>query len=404
MALTERRIRDMKPGPKTVFVWDNRVSGKGRLGVRITPAGAKAFVLDYFDAGGTRRRMTLGRPGEMPLASARETASRELAAVRDGKPDMAERQQQRRAAPTVARLVEDFLTVEGPARIARGRMTENTLHQYRHGAGKYLLPALGEMRVEDVKRADIERMAASLPGTTRNRALALASRLFTLAEIWEWRTPGSNPVRKVERAREEARDRVLSGSEMAALAAALADMESRKRMQVAAIRFLAVTGLRVGEALAIAWDHVDAETGRLLIPESKTGRKWHDLPTPAVEILAALPRLGPWAFTTTGRVPLRYRAVQVAFRDACHAAGIGDARLHDLRRGVISAAAASGANVAVLQRLLGHKTVAMAMRYATELRDPVQATREHVATQMAAAMTGKPGEVIPLHRQNTGTK
>ena len=176
---------------------------------------------------------------------------------------------------------------------------------------------------------------------------------------------------------------------MARLAGALADMEASKPAAVAAIRFLAVTGLRVGEALAIQWPHVDMETGRLLIPESKTGRKWHDLPTPAVEILAALPQINPWIFTTAGRAPLTYKTVQAAFRDACQHAGITDARLHDLRRGVMSAAAASGANVAVLQRLLGHRTPQMALRYARELQDPVQATRERVAAQMAATMQGK---------------
>ena len=72
MGLTEKAVRDLKPGPKTTFLWDERIAGKGRLGVRVTSAGAKAFVLDYFDAGGTRRRMTLGRPGEMSLAQARD--------------------------------------------------------------------------------------------------------------------------------------------------------------------------------------------------------------------------------------------------------------------------------------------------------------------------------------------
>ena len=396
MGLTEKAVRDLKPESRTTFLWDDRITGKGRLGARVTAAGAKAFVLDYFDAGGTRRRLTLGRPGEMSLAQARDRASSELAAIRAGQPDMAERRRKAVAAPTVAALVDQFLAVEGPARIERRRMTERTLAGYRHQCGKYLLPALGNLRVADVRRGHIERMVAPLPSTTRNRVLALASRLMTLAEVWELRPQHTNPVRKIERAREIVRDRVLTGDEMARLAGALADTEADKPVAVAAIRFLAVTGLRVGEALAIQWAHVDMATGRLLIPESKTGRKWHDLPTPAVQILAALPQIGPWAFTSIGRAPIGYKTVHKVFRAACARAGIQDARIHDLRRGVISAAAASGANVAVLQRLLGHRTPQMALRYARELQDPVQAVRERVASQMAAAMSGESGEVVPI--------
>ena len=121
------------------------------------------------------------------------------------------------------------------------------------------------------------------------------------------------------------------------------------------------------------------------------------MPTPALQVLSALPCLGPWAFTTAGRAAITYKTVRGVFREACKRAGIEDARIHDLRRGVVSAAAASGANVAVLQRLLGHRTPQMALRYARELQDPVQAARERVALRMAATMMlGESGEVVPI--------
>ena len=121
----------------------------------------------------------------------------------------------------MADLIHQFQTVEAPARISHGRMTERTLREYRKQARAYLLPAIGKRRIADVKRADVERMVAHLPGATRNRVLALTSRLFTLAERWQWRAQNDNPARGIERSREEARDRVLAPSELAALAAAL---------------------------------------------------------------------------------------------------------------------------------------------------------------------------------------
>ena len=50
--LTERRIRDAKPDSKTRFLWDAQVRN---LGVRITPKGAKSYVVFYRSAGQKHR-------------------------------------------------------------------------------------------------------------------------------------------------------------------------------------------------------------------------------------------------------------------------------------------------------------------------------------------------------------
>ena len=64
---------------------------------------------------------------------------------------------------------------------------------------------------------------------------------------------------------------------------ALTEAEAPSPAAVAAIRFAALTGLRIGEVLAMRWEHVAFETGRLTMPETKTGRRTHDLPTPVLE-------------------------------------------------------------------------------------------------------------------------
>ena len=385
MALTERVIRDLKPGPKTRIEWDRDVKG---LGVRITPAGAKAFILNYRVAG-KERRATLARCGETSLRETRERAGRELAAIRQGGADPLQRRENARAAPTVAEGVERFFTEFAPRRVEIGRMSPRTVQEYRHQAGRYILPAIGKRRVADVTRADLERMVAHLPGTTRNRVLALASRLFTLFERWEWKPQATNPARGIERAREDARDRTLAPSELAALAAALNALSSRFPAPVAAIRFAALTGLRIGEVLAVRWSEVDFETGRLTLPETKTGRRVHDLPTAALEVLAALPRVNDWCFTAVRDAPVTYRYVRTVFAEAAKAAGIADARLHDLRRTVMTSAAAAGIGTHVLRDLLGHKTTAMADRYVRAVGNPVRDAREQVGAAMAAMMRGK---------------
>ena len=394
--LTERRIRDLKPGSKTRIEWDREVRG---LGVRITPAGAKAYVLNYRVAG-RERRATLARCSELSLRDARERAGAELAAIRAGEADPLARRRETREAPTVAELVEHFITIEAPARIERGLLSASTLEVYAYQAGKHLRK-LGKRRVRDVVRGDVEQLVAPMPAVGGNRVLSLVSRLFVLAERLGWRPQNDNPARGIERAREEPRDRVLSPSELAALADVLHDMAAASPAAVAAIRVAAVTGLRIGEVLAMRWEHVDFETGRLTMPATKTGRRTHDLPTAALEILAALPRINDACFTT-GRAAITYKTVRGAFADACQRAGLSDVRLHDLRRTVMTSAAAAGVGPHVLRDLLGHKTTQMADRYVRAVGDPVRDAREQVGAAMAAMMDGQPGEVVPMRGRRDG--
>ena len=215
MALTERGIRDAKPGSKPTFIWDQTIKG---LGVRATPAGVKSYVLSY-RVNGSKRIVTLARCDQLSLTNARKRAGRLLVEVRDGVDPL--RREQETTTPTVADLVQRFMEQEAPARIKLGRLKESTLEWYGFLARAHVLPALGKHEVSKVTRGAVEHTVAELSGPSRNATLALLSRLFTLAERWEWREQNRNPVRGVERARQEARDRVLSASELAALAGAV---------------------------------------------------------------------------------------------------------------------------------------------------------------------------------------
>ena len=392
MGLTERIVRDAKPRPKTTILWDGQVKG---LGLRIAPGGTKSYILNY-RVSGKERRATLARASEISLKAARERAGLELAAIRAGEADPLRRREEAARAETVNDGLDRFFEVYIPERLRIGRISPRTVKDYRGMVDRTLRPAIGKLRIEEVKRADIESAVAKRGRVQRNRTLALASRLFTLFEQWELRPQHSNPVRGIERAREEPRDRVFSPSELAALAGVLTDMEEKHPAAVAAIRFAALTGLRIGEVLAVRWQDVEFETGRLILPTTKTGRRQHDLPTPALELLAALPRVGEGAFTAEGRAPLSYYWCRIVFAMAAKAAGLEDVRLHDLRRTVMTRAAMAGVGTHVLRDLLGHKTTVMADRYVRAVGNPVREAREAVGNEIAAMMAGKSGEVVPL--------
>ncbi len=387
MGLTEKRIRDAKPETKSRIIWDGQVKG---LGVRVTPAGAKAFVLSYRIAG-RKRLATLARCSELSLRDARERAGGELTAIRAGETDPLQRRQDAIRAPTVADGLDRFFDQYAPRRIADGLLTERTVKDYRFQAKRTVRPKLGKLKIADVTRHDVERAVADRAPVQRNRTVAFISRLFSAFEEWEWRAPNSNPSRRIERTREQPRERVLAPSELRALGRALDTLDNP--FVVGAIRFLLMTGWRTGEALALEWDRVNFETSEILLPETKAGRETRLVGAVALETLADLPRMARDNRVFAG---LTYATLRRHFGVACQRAGIPDARLHDIRRTVATAAAAHGVSVFLLRDLLNHKTVEMANRYARRAGTAVQQAQDAVASHTAALLAGRDGEVVEL--------
>ena len=383
MALTERTIRDAKPGPKTRIEWDSTVKG---FGLRVTAAGALAFVLNY-RVDGRERRTTIGRPGEMSLKDARQRAGEVLGEVRAGGDPLRERQE-RREAPTVSEGVARFFDEWVPGRIADGRLKESTVREYRKQAKLTILPALGKLKIESVTRVDVERAVAPRAPVQRGRTLAFAQRLFGLFETWDWRPQHSNPARGIERPREEPRDRTLAPSEIEGLVAALDTIDDPVAAGV--IRFLMMTGWRVGEALGLRWEDVNFETGKVTLPSTKAGRQIRPVAGLALELLASLPRRNSnvFIFGGKGSGPLHYRTVRARLLFACQAIGLVDVRLHDLRRSFATDMAAAGVSVFTLRDALGHKSTAMASRYARRADATLQAAQDAAAERVTAIMGG----------------
>ena len=382
--LTERIVRDAKSLTHPHIIWDVRVKG---FGLKVSPKGKKTYVIDY-RTDGRQRRATIGRPSEISLAAVRRRAAAELDAIRNGGTGPLERRRNRQEAPSVKDGLDRYFAEHVPLRVANGRMTAKTVTNYRSWSWR-VYRCLGRYKVADIERRHIEAMVKGLPNVTRNRVLSFTRSAFNTFERWGLRPQNTNPVAHVERSTETARDRVLTSVELAALATALTKAENKHAAAVAAIRFAAVTGLRIGEILGIEWRHVDLESGRLVIANSKTGRRIHHLAAPARDIVVRLPRINAWCFTSGRDAALTYRHVSVVFRMVAHVADLSDVRVHDLRRTVMTRAAASGVTAHVLKDLLGHATMEAATRYVRQIGAPVREARERVAAEIASAMAGE---------------
>jgi len=215
-----------------------------------------------------------------------------------------------------------------------------------------------------------------------NRVLALVSAICSQAAHWGYRDGQLNPCKGIKRFKERRVDRFLSPDERARLEAVLvASQHVAKghpnyvcRGSILAVRLLSLTGARCSEITGLTWPMVDLERGFLRLPDSKTGAKVVPLSRQAIALLRELHAardIGvPWV--CAGARGGRVQNLQRAWLSIRRRARLDDVRLHDLRHSLASDAAATGASLPVIGKMLGHKSVATTQRYAHLVDDVVR--------------------------------
>jgi Arm DNA-binding domain len=265
--ITKRSVDALGPGSTDRFLWDTELKG---FGLKVTPGGSKVYVLQYRKGGRVRmdgaassrrwhptKRVTIGQHGALTPEQAREKAKVLSAAVTSGG-DPAALIAAEKSAPTVTELAQRFL-----AEHVATKTKPSTAIEYRRMLETVICPAIGNKRARDVSRADVSRLHHAHHETpyAANRALAILSKMFTLAEKWGERPDGSNPCRHVEKYAELKRERMLSTDEFGRLAEAL-KAPGRPPYVVAAVKLLIFTGARLSEVLGLRWEWIDLNAAR----------------------------------------------------------------------------------------------------------------------------------------------
>lgn len=390
LRITEKTIKSLKaPASGNRIHYDEQVGG---FGVRVTAGGAISFILTYWTRG-RQRRHTIGRHPEMNATAAREEAIRLRDEIRRGGDPLRDKEQ-RREAPTIADLYNDYIE-----RHAKIHLRPNTIRSAEGMATKHILPKIGHIKVADLTRRDVEELHNSVKDAPyqANRVRALLSKMMNLARAWEWRD--DNPCEGVPKFREEKRERWLSTQEIERLCDAL---DKYSNQSVAnAIRLMLLTGARKSEALTARWEDFNLELGVWTKPSHHTKQKRTEhvpLSAPAVQLLASMKEKADGdALLFPGYAPGQpLNEIKWAWARLCKQAKIENVRIHDLRHTYASHLVSSGMSLPIVGRLLGHTQPQTTARYAHLADDPLRQATNRFASIVAAARSRKRAEVVPL--------
>ena len=105
--LTKKAVEALNtPERGDLVAWDSLMPG---FGVRLKPSGKKTYSIQYRNAQGRSRRMSLGSHGRITAAQAREDARILLTEATRGS-DPAEEKARGRDVPTINQLCDRYLT------------------------------------------------------------------------------------------------------------------------------------------------------------------------------------------------------------------------------------------------------------------------------------------------------
>lgn len=407
--LTKRHIDGLKPATKPYRHYDVELKG---FGVLVLPSGIKSYIVEYRPDGGGRnvakKRMTLGRVGELTPEQARNLARDRLAEVRSGLDPLSDRQTKRREL-SLGEFIDQWAT-DAPASKRTGKPMKALTRTYMLARlNHHVVPILGRKRVSAVNVDDINDMIRRIAkGATAKDALSTKKRgrikvrggdgaalkvVSDLSIIFNYaierRVVLANPVTHATKPRAGKRHDFLSAAEFGQIGQALTELEAEgcNPAGIAILRLILLTGARPGEIEGLRWAEVDLEHRCLRLTQSKTGYSVRPLAQAAANIIAAFPRgASPFVFPAT-RGDGHFTASKKIWNHARAKAGLpGRVRYH-ARHAMATFALADGVDAVSVAAILGHKGPRTTLATYAHVIDKTAANAiEAIGSKFATAM------------------
>jgi integrase len=316
---------------------------------------------------GRRERVRVASPVNTRLG-AEQYERQVIASLIDGTYKETTHDERPRTIPTLTQWSERFL--QDAATNNKPGTADDKASVMRH----HLLPTMGRLRLDAIGAGAVEeykarKLAEGLKAKTVNNHLAYLSRALSLAvDLGEL---SASPRIRLLKAPKPAIGFLEPDEAIRLLGAA-------KPEQRCFIMLCLRAGLRVSEAVALRWDDVDLDRSQLVVRRSawkdgetspKSGRS-RTIPL-APDLLASLKEQrmatfmrGPWVLCRANGTRLSRSVVRDWAAETCRRAGLSKRiTTHGLRHSFGSHLGSRGVHPRVIQELMGHSTVAMAMRY-----------------------------------------
>lgn len=274
--------------------------------------------------------------------------------------------------------------------------SEATYEQYRWIVEAHLLPTLGHRKLNQLTSDGLQRLLnekAKQPVMSRSKnpkptgaflsqntlRLIRAVLHSALGKAVENKVLATNPAYGLKLPTARAAERThLTNVEMTRLYNAL-DGSSVGLM----IRFMLLTGVRLGEATGVRWRDIDLETGSVTISgqvlkprrgpmkrsdETKTGQSRRimvsgpllaDLRTKRATVVPSQSDFGDLVFVGSNGLPLQPTFVRDSLLRFCDLAGVTRVSPHGLRHSAATAALGAGIDVHAVSKMLGHKQISL---------------------------------------------
>jgi integrase len=265
----------------------------------------------------------------------------------------------------------------------RGSVRASTHASYRRQVQRYIVPAIGRMKLKKVTPAHVQGLYRSMLDrglSTRTVQYTHAVLRRALKQATRWGMIPRNPCDDADAPKVQREEiRPLNGEQTRQL------LRAAEGKRLEALYVLAVyTGMRPGELLAFKWQDVDIDASRLQVNRALSdgeftppkSRRSIDLTAGSAAALRAhrkrqleelMRKAGLWqdhslVFPSCVGTPLSHRNVVRAFKELLKRAGLPETtRLYDLRHTCATLLLSRNVHPKYVQELLGHASIAQTL-------------------------------------------
>ncbi len=435
---------------KAFWYWDKKLTG---FGLKVYYTGRKVYGIRFILKGGKSRWIEIGPDGDPWNAkTARDEATLIAQNVMNGRTPMAHKVEREVVFATLRDLFNAYAT-HLDEMVGKGALAARTVAKYKRQwemnvPEEYKVKHITELDVEVFDRLHTLITNPPVPVRKARRPVEANRTLDMLSAMLEWvlslperRRLGlkENAVRKVtQNVESDDRGIWLSDEDQAKLFEFLLnpqhryntwwDEERRARRiararkikrperrrpcyvlidtMVDALLVLFMTGLRAAEVMSLPWEAINDTRQTAKVQQNKQGagpteqiqHKRIYLPDEVLEILAKLPKEGPWVFPSAGRSKKSSSGHIANLQDAWDRVrthlNLPKVRLHDFRHTVACELSSHpDGTVKNLQGAMGWATAQTALRYLHARQKHLDRMVQETASSRIQRLRGNPPSI-----------